>query len=188
MDVTLHTPNFERMSKDMGISLDELMRGDYNAVFKTANHFRNIIVEQLKQPGQGRTYEYEWRTIRGGKITNAAGEPMHPVSTELMKNPIPMEGGPHTASKEGDPPATHKGTLARAIRVEMVSSGKKNTAGVGVGPEAPYWKFLEEGTYSFAPRPFIRVAREKGLAGATKPFLAGMRAKVKKFLAKRRKR
>lgn len=188
MDATLHTPNFERMAKDMNITLEELMRGDEESVFRTANHFRNIMVQELKQPGRGRTYEFEWRTVEGGKITNASGVAMHPVSTEHMKDPVPMKGGPHTASVEGDPPATHLGTLAGAIRVEMVAGGKKIKGRVGIGPEAPYWKWLEEGTYSFGPRPFVRPAREKGLAGAATPFIAGMRAKVKKFLARRRKR
>jgi HK97 gp10 family phage protein len=188
MDATFHTPNFELMAKDMGITMEELLKGDYEAVFNTANHFRNIIVQELKQPGKGRTYEFEWRTVKGGKITNAAGEAMHPVSTELMGNPIPMVPGPHTASREGDPPATHKGTLAGAIRVEMSRTPKAIKGGVGVGSEAPYWSYLEEGTYSFGPRPFIRPAKEKALKGATKPFLAGMKAKVKKFLAGRRKR
>lgn len=105
-----------------------------------AQVLRNEIVEQLSQPGKGRTYEFEreFQTANGIRQVGA------------------RRSAPHTASAPGDPPAVDTGRLRQSITALKIGPGHWR-----VGTNVKYAIFLEFGTRRIAPRPFVRTAVAK---------------------------
>lgn len=77
----------------------------------------------------------------------------------------------HTASAQGEPPATDTGFL-----INSVSSTVKKDKGEVVGQiiaSAPYAKFLEFGTSNILPRPFMQPALERNRPKIKRIFKEG---------------
>ncbi len=178
----LESANLKAIAANLPITFEELMSGDPRSMLVVLNHFRNIMIALLSQPGTGRIYEHEWRMIGGSGFKAASGQLMRPV--ELKK--VPRRGGPHQASEEGEPPAPDTSNLRDAVAVEVTGSGKNLRGRIGVGNQAYYWRFLEDGTFSFGPRPFMRPAYEAGIQGAGNELIKEIRAKTTRILRQRR--
>jgi len=77
----------------------------------------------------------------------------------------------HTASAQGEPPATDTGFL-----INSVTSTVKKDKGEVVGQiiaSAPYAKFLEFGTSNILPRPFMQPALERNRPKIKRIFKEG---------------
>ncbi len=108
-------------------------------VFAAANVLRNAWIGVLRQPGQGRLYSVELRTIRSGGVTRVV-----PVGSRT----------PHRASAPGDPPATDTGVSATTIAVDDSKIAQGLTARTGSNKKSLL--FLQYGVgpgYGFGPHP-----------------------------------
>ncbi len=74
----------------------------------------------------------------------------------------------HQASAPGQPPATDKGDLARGITIITDEDGK----GARIVSKAEYSWFLEFGTVSMQPRPFMMPALDKNTPEIVRQFQA----------------
>jgi HK97 gp10 family phage protein len=169
--ITLTTPDVAKIIRQSRTTLDAVMRGDVDAMLAVGNVFRTVMIEELRQPGTGRTYTTEWRMIKGRPV---------PINK-------PRVGGAHTASAPGRPPATDYGTLKNNLAVAITTQTNTITK-VGVGVSAPgfYWKYLEDGTKWIKPRPFVKPVHTAARKGAISTMRSRLRANVKRYLAKRK--
>ena len=77
----------------------------------------------------------------------------------------------HTASAQGEPPATDTGFLINSI-TSIVKKDKGEVVGQVI-TSAPYAKFLEFGTSNILPRPFMQPALEKNRPKIRRIFKKG---------------
>lgn len=82
----------------------------------------------------------------------------------------------HQASAPGEPPATDTGTLVNSITTEYDESKLVGR----VVAKAPYAPYLEFGTQTMEPRPFLRPA----LANTRKSVEAAIKDEISKVLKK----
>lgn len=104
-----------------------------------SNTLRNEWTQVLRQPGQGRLYSQELRTIRAGGVTRVV-----PVG------PRP----PHRASAPGAPPAADTGRSANSIAIDDSRIRSNLTSRVGTNRKS--LRFLQWGVgpgYRFGPHP-----------------------------------
>lgn len=94
----------------------------------------------LSQPGSGRTYEFEFRTINGKSVP--------------MKS-MPRAGGPHTASAPGASPAPDTGQLRAATQADTNVRREGSDLVGRVVANKEYALALEKGTERMAARPFM---------------------------------
>lgn len=127
----------------------------------------DVMRDELRQPGEGQIYEYEFRMIGGRPV---------PIKS------LPRE--PHQASAPGDPPASDTETLVNALGYEVIS---KNRIGLGVTQEGYYWKYLEDGTRFVDPRPFVGPAIDEAKKGAAREFHREANEHVKSVVKRRRR-
>ncbi len=151
-------------------ALRSVILGGTDPLIAAATVYVQLLKRLTKTPGQGNLYEVEFRFF-GGRPRPLSG--------------VPRVGGPHRASKPGDPPASDKGALSGGIG--FTKSGT-NRVGVGVsGPAVQYWEFLEFGTRFMKERPFVRLAIAIARQGAADAALTEMRARTLRILRARRK-
>ena len=77
----------------------------------------------------------------------------------------------HTASAQGEPPATDTGFLINSI-TSIVKKDKGEVVGQVI-TSAPYAKFLEFGTSNILPRPFMQPALERNRPKIRRIFKKG---------------
>lgn len=74
----------------------------------------------------------------------------------------------HTASAEGQPPASDLGVLVNSLSTKVKRRGDKVIGQIIAS--APYAPFLEFGTSNMRPRPFMQPALERNRARIRKKF------------------
>jgi HK97 gp10 family phage protein len=80
----------------------------------------------------------------------------------------------HTTSLPGEAPNTDRGSLVRSIQVEIKQDD------IYVGSSLPYASFLEFGTTTMEPRPWLIPAVEANRSEATKQFKFAVDRVIKK--------
>lgn len=160
--------------------LREVIRGDSTHAQAAANVYVDVMRDELRRPGTGRVYEFEFRMIRvKGSGSGTRGQ-FRPV---MLRN---KPRTPHRASAPGNPPANDTMTLSNALgtAVLRVQEGRAVVA-VGVAREGFYWEFLEYGTRLIEPRPFVRPAIAIARAGAADAYRASVVRKMRRVIKAR---
>lgn len=97
------------------------------ALFAAGTVLKGEWQDHLRQPGRGRRYEHELRTLRIGDRVFVA-----PVAPRV----------PHTASRPGDSPAPDTGAGLGSIGVERIEPGR-----TAVGTDLAYLRYLKDGVF-----------------------------------------
>jgi len=105
--------------------------------------------EVLEGPKTGRTYT--WRGAKEGE------KPDSFVTIRGRRVPIINRNRPHQASKAGQAPANDTGQLLNSIKTD------RNKFEQRVFADAPYSKFLADGTRFMGKRPFIEPSVERSI-------------------------
>lgn len=109
--------------------------------------------------------------IDGSALAQLLDSPAGPVAKDLKRRGLQVQRaavrslkqagtgrqyGRHRASAPGQPPATDTGRLAASVREELGRDSKGLVEVIGT--DVRYARFLELGTRTTAPRPFLRPA------------------------------
>ena len=141
----------------------EIEKETNDNLIRAADFLVGEVKKSLKQPGTGRTYD--WEFAAGGKVWKWLRMP----NGKLI--PVKKRAKPHTASAPGKPPATDHGQYSQSItREDPKRHGKIITIKVGTNKKVGKW--LEFGTRYMAPRPHFRPAFNKNL-NKLKKIIAG---------------
>lgn len=140
-----------KRSFEVGKFADELFPVIHGEVVKGAMRIRNNVIQSIARGTKsGRTYL--WRGANPGE------DPDSFMRSSLGHwFPVKFRNAPHKASAPGEPPATDEGGLIGSIAVD----DRKNQIEVGSEMGAPYAEFLESGTRTMKPRPFLEPAVNK---------------------------
>lgn len=146
---TIKMKGFDEVNQKMALLSKHLPDEVQNAIDATAIDVRNTAVKKVQAAGSGNTYTQIFATI-GGKIV-----PMGPRSGNNLS-------ASHTASKPGEAPATDTGAGANSIFTKF---GDLQS---WVYTRLKYMMYLEFGTRTIAPRPWLMPSADENLDGYKK--------------------
>jgi len=144
MTVTLNVTGSDAVRKALESASKEIRDEVSDAIFDFATDVQQGIVESInKGPKTGQVYDSIFRSINGRAV------PVAPRSGSGLS-------ATHQASAPGQPPASDTGRLASSITLE-----EEGQFTVTVSAKAKYAAYLEYGTRTIAPRPFMVPAKQK---------------------------
>lgn len=146
MDINSASEEIKRVSAK---KIQQINSEIYNRAFQVSNVLRNAELKVMSGKRSGKIYKKPG--TYGKRKTKATKTLMEQYATKLRSGQL------YQASAPGEPPAVRTGTLRRSFTQRVLGLRKSSGIEVVASLETRnrYAKYLQEGTKSMEPRPFV---------------------------------